>query len=320
MSNQDTNESSIRGETLLITGQATTEAGREAWLDAITPIDPANVNLLLIAVDEPPDEWLTSWRQRVGAPPANQQVLTVGQRVRSGTDQRFAGSGRDALDGHIVCGPELDLDSPAEPVSVGTLHRVGLAISETLSGWDESDNRTVICGGSLTGLLSGVGLQRLFGFLHIYLHQLRNAGARVYFHVDPDVLDPLEQASLEELFDRVLAEHPNRGRSDDAGLDRDTVFELLSATYRRHMLRVLANSKGAITVDDLTRRIVAQDGQPPRAEPPSDSIEQVEIQLRAAHLPKLDAHDVVSYDHDAGTVSVGRNAGLLVPHLDRLFE
>ena len=84
-------------------------------------------------------------------------------------------------------------------------------------------------------------------------------------------------------------------------LSEDTVHTILSDSQRRHLLSLL-NRTGQGKIDDLARKIAAQE-QDTHPENVSEELQQrVAVALVHNHLPRLAEHDLVSYDIDSNEV------------------
>lgn len=189
-----------------------------------------------------------------------------------------------------------------------------------LKDWRDNDNRTVVCGGSLTNALQCGDVAELFRSLHLLLHRLRKADAFVHFHLDPEVVDPVDRRTLEQLFDRVVEEPRSRLWLDEPEAPTDIVMEMLEQPSRRYALRVILTVPEPVSVDELAERIVVrnQDGLDDR--PDSTEVKKRKIGLLHNHLPKLDGADFVEFDREASTVRPGSDIDQVRPLLERINE
>lgn len=98
--------------------------------------------------------------------------------------------------------------------------------------------------------------------------------------------------------------------------ERDVYTRLLSDSQKRRIVaQLLDEPDGHATVDEIVNRLLeAGSGDDPDRE---TTRSQLAIELHHADLPKLAAHDVVSFDPDAGTVTC-QNADAIAPVLESL--
>ncbi|WP_438267381.1 DUF7344 domain-containing protein [Haladaptatus halobius] len=97
------------------------------------------------------------------------------------------------------------------------------------------------------------------------------------------------------------SERPDTPAVDDPNtptLSHDAIFDLLSNEYRRHILYHFHEQPQAVaTVDELVRHLRTQFDA--RAAGDTD---QLRIQLRHSHLPKLESHGILEYNERSETV------------------
>ena len=97
----------------------------------------------------------------------------------------------------------------------------------------------------------------------------------------------------------------------ETDLSATQVFALLANERRRFALHHLLQAVGAVHLGELADQIALWEGEHTR-----DRYERVATSLVHAHLPKLAAAGVVSYDPDADLVALLDAADALVPHLE----
>ncbi len=102
-----------------------------------------------------------------------------------------------------------------------------------------------------------------------------------------------------------LSERGHEGHT----VDKDTVFEALSAQRRRALVHCLASRTGAAPVDALAERIAAWERDLHDTAPPNHD-KRVAASLRHAHLPKLAALGVVAYDERSDTARFDGHAAV----------
>lgn len=294
---------------LLLTQPPTTEGGRDACIDALTAHPPTRANLLVVTHEQSPDEWLTTWRQRIGEVPADLALIAADSPTRS-----TARSSPAPQQGAAGDQPVVALSDP------GDLTQLGIVVSERLTEWRDTDCRPVVCGGSITALLQWVDLPVLFRFLHVFIQRLRAAGALAHFHLHPDAHPAQTRRTLAPLFDRVVDEPLNRlgARRDD--LADGEIRDLLGESRRRHILWILLD-EGSISVDELATRVLARE-RPATAAPASDlAQERTRIDLHHNHLAKLATAGLIDYDETAHpTIRLAAPESLVKSYLDSVDE
>ncbi len=104
-------------------------------------------------------------------------------------------------------------------------------------------------------------------------------------------------------------------RERSAALPRDLVFDLLSVTRRRMLLRYLDENEGTAPLGELSREIAAEENDVPVAQVSSKQRKRVYVGLYQSHVPKMEDAGVVDYDNQSGAVELGPNATELFPYL-----
>ncbi|QGA82407.1 hypothetical protein [Halomicrobium sp. LC1Hm] len=108
----------------------------------------------------------------------------------------------------------------------------------------------------------------------------------------------------------VTAEEP-------APLPVDRVFELLKNQRRREVLRYLeAAEDETVSLSDLAEHIAAIENDTTVQAISSSERKRVYVGLYQCHLPKMDDMNVVAFDQNRGTISLGPNADQLEEFLD----
>jgi DNA-binding transcriptional ArsR family regulator len=92
-------------------------------------------------------------------------------------------------------------------------------------------------------------------------------------------------------------------RRTDERATKDAVFEALSDSTRRHVLRALDASGGSETASALARHLTILRSDPSDDEPARRSSEQTLVSLLHIHLPKLRAAGLIDWNDDAVTLS-----------------
>lgn len=99
-------------------------------------------------------------------------------------------------------------------------------------------------------------------------------------------------------------------------LPLDVVFDILKNSRRRLVLRYLVDGSGTTTLSELSEHIAAEENEKPVNALSSAERKRVYVGLYQGHLPRLDEANVVDFDDDRGTVTVGENLCQVTRHLD----
>jgi len=104
---------------------------------------------------------------------------------------------------------------------------------------------------------------------------------------------------------------------EPAALPVDRVFELLKNQRRREVLRYLETAEEAtVSLSDLAEHIAAIENDTTVQAISSSERKRVYVGLYQCHLPKMDDMNVVAFDQNRGTISLGPNAEQLEEFLD----
>jgi hypothetical protein len=106
------------------------------------------------------------------------------------------------------------------------------------------------------------------------------------------------------------------GETSSGADSLDVVFDVLSSSRRRHVLRQLEECGGESSINDLAEHIAAVENDKPVSALSSQERKRVYVSLYQAHLPRMAEVDVLSLDDD-GTVTVGPNADRVYAHLSQ---
>jgi hypothetical protein len=175
--------------------------------------DPEAVDVVFVTFTKSADQRLAAWRDHAHAPPANIGIVSVemgGADGRSEPDRRGGPAVRRISDPSDLTG-------------------VGIAISEFLSAWADTDQQTVVCFDSVTALLQYVEANRVFQFLNEMTSKFEQAGAHAHFHLLPAAHEPQDLSVLTSLFGerKTAASVVGAGAAADAVAD-ETVEETAS--------------------------------------------------------------------------------------------
>lgn len=85
-----------------------------------------------------------------------------------------------------------------------------------------------------------------------------------------------------------------------APLDPDELYDALSNPRRRACLETLNGAEGELRVRDIARSVAGE-----TAEDPDGAAKSVYVSLIQAHLPKLAAYEIITYDETEKLVAPG---------------
>jgi hypothetical protein len=147
-------------------------------------------HLLVVTLEESPDERLNVLQGHLGSLPADVTILNVGDTAR-----------RDSTEAvHTTETGDVTVTTVPDATDI---QRIGLAINKCLSEWD-GDGETALCFHSLTGLVHAVDSESVFRFLNVLLGRVRSGGVRAHYHIDPGAHDEELLATYRPLFDETL--------------------------------------------------------------------------------------------------------------------
>ena len=169
---------------VLLLGPSTESRVEDACIDLLAGSTPGETNVLAVVYETSPAEFVARWSARAGGPPARGGIVAVGDH---------ASVDESVWTTHSVANP-------------ADLSGVGIELSDLLSALNGPGGATTaVCFDSLTALLDHTNLQQAFRFLHVLTGRVESAGAVGHYHVDPDAHDRQTMATVESLFDAVLA-------------------------------------------------------------------------------------------------------------------
>ncbi|WP_336134530.1 DUF7504 family protein [Natronomonas amylolytica] len=167
--------------------------------------DPDAVDVVFVTFTKSADQRLAAWRDHADAPPANIGIVSVEMGGANG------GAGTDRNAGPAV----RRISDPSD------LTGVGIAISEFLSAWADTDQQTVVCFDSVTALLQYVDANRVFQFLNEMTSKFEQAGAHAHFHLLPEAHEPQNLSVLASLFGERTSAASVVGDDPEATTDAD---------------------------------------------------------------------------------------------------
>lgn len=131
-------------------------------------------------------------------------------------------------------------------------------------------------------------------------------------------MDPIdiEEADAEAQSAPVGRETHAESSGGDDGLPLDQVFEILRNQRRRHVIRLLKEVDGQVTMGELSERIAAIENDKSVSEISSSERKRVYVGLYQCHLPKMDGMDVVDFNKPRGIIEPGSNVQLVEQYLE----
>lgn len=105
-------------------------------------------------------------------------------------------------------------------------------------------------------------------------------------------------------------------RNDHEPLSQDTVFDLLSNTRRRYLLKRLSEIEGGADLGDLATDVAAMENDVSAEEVTTQQRKRTYVSLYQTHVPKLVEAGVVDYDRDAGTVQLASGVEQIAAYFD----
>lgn len=158
--------------------------------DLLAMRPPEEVNLWCLDVTLSAEERVSRWNERVGRPPAEARLVTIGDPSSVPTVTFSNGEERR---------PEVVvLEEP------GNHTKIGVEFTNALAKWEDSGRRIMICIHSITALVQYAEFDRLFRFLHKLKNGVDGANAVAHYHMDPAAHDDGTVAKVRQLFDTVI--------------------------------------------------------------------------------------------------------------------
>lgn len=162
-------------------------------MDLCTPEPPTQLDVAFVSLTRSSEDLIEHWLEHESMLPANMALLCVGDQARSANSASMV-SGHDAP-------TQITVTSTSDP---SDLTRLGLAIVNTLSDWEDSGNQTVLCVHSLTAFLQYVDPQRLFRFFHLLQARIDRLDGFAHYHMDPNAHSQETIGIFTSLFDTIV--------------------------------------------------------------------------------------------------------------------
>lgn len=335
-------ESIAEASTVLLVAPPDSSTDSTACTDLLTRHSPPHPNVVCVTVNKGPDDRIDVWQQYVGEElPARAAIVDA----RPGDDSEAQSA--------ITAAPSVKLETLAAD---GDLLDLAVTIAAQIGAWVDTGDPTQLCLDSLDTLLDRYTVQDVVDLARGLNTLCVDLGVFAHHHVDPTDCPDSMIAALRPLYDAVVerdgdgwtvstagdaeVEPSFRGTvggrsspSTDNGAGRsfrgsdpadvtplpqsfDTVLELFDNPFRRSVLYELRGRGGDdIPLAELIGAVRGRTNRLRSIDP--DGIDRIAVRLRHAHLPKLEAANVIEYDRDAETVSYRANPALEA-HIDYL--
>ena len=114
----------------------------------------------------------------------------------------------------------------------------------------------------------------------------------------------------------VHTEPPEEPEDTPRDLSNDDRFHILSNQRRRYVLYYLTECEGPVEMRKLTDQVAAWEHETTIEALNSTQRQRVYIPLYQNHLPKLAAHDIITYNQSRGYVEAKPRLSQLLPYLD----
>lgn len=103
-------------------------------------------------------------------------------------------------------------------------------------------------------------------------------------------------------------------------LSEETIFQLLSHSHRLALLDCLNKYDETLTLADLSEEVASEMVEEPLEEIDAESVKEVYISLYHSHIPRLEAHNIVQYDHEQDLVTLDFRGDQLVTYMNKINE
>lgn len=103
--------------------------------------------------------------------------------------------------------------------------------------------------------------------------------------------------------------------SDQVILSQDEAYDLLSNARRRFVISYLRSQDGPVALNELSRRLAAQENDTPVDELTDQQIKRIYVSLYQTHLPKLEEAELIEYDRDRSVLELREAADRLDEYL-----
>lgn len=111
-----------------------------------------------------------------------------------------------------------------------------------------------------------------------------------------------------------ISTHSLEPTDDSGGLTEDVLFQLLSSSRRRDVLRYLQREDGVSTLSEMTEAVATEEGM--EAGSSAATYKPIYVSLYQTHIPRLEEAGVVDFDIETGMISLTARADMLLAHLE----
>lgn len=87
-------------------------------------------------------------------------------------------------------------------------------------------------------------------------------------------------------------------------LSQDIVYDILSSPRRRYVLYYLRTVEEPVEITELARQVAAWENDTTVDEITDQQHKRVYVSLYQTHIPRLESHQIVTYDKDSGRVAL----------------
>jgi hypothetical protein len=289
----------------LVLGQ-TDGATRGSYLRALFD-GAAAVRPIVVTHTRPAEQFVEDWTSSVGPWPTDASVIVVGDSTRAAVTDSSPGQ-----TGWSNGGSGVRTVHNARDLSA-LLEAIAAALTDRST--DGRNATPAVYFDSLEELRIAIELPEAVSFLESVYSQLAARNAVGYFALEED--DATTVASFASVFDEVItvdgegrAHCPTasdaRKTATETGYQQadeavDDILDGLGHARRRNVLYALDHATEPLDSFRLSRRVAALecDGDVPSRE----RVSRVYTSLHHTHLPKLEAHDYLTFDHDSDLVT-----------------
>lgn len=175
---------------VLLVAPPDANADGDVCLDLLTDgLEPTDAVIFVLG-DEPPADRFDELERRLDGWTPNR----VGFLSLEGGDTSPVGVLADSAV------EDVWFDTASTP---GDLAGIGVTLSNRLSTWGDAGG-VAVCFGPVTTMLEHATVSAVYRFMHVLGQQVRAAGGRVHYHIDPDAHEPVVVHQLKSLCDTVV--------------------------------------------------------------------------------------------------------------------
>lgn len=170
------------GNVLMLASSLTPEGG-DLHHDLLATRTPGRKNVVILTFGRA-DRWVRSLRAEYGDEPHEITVIQIDETLQNAKSY-----------------PE---NVSVRTVSPTDLTGVGMAISDVLKAWGDSDAQTVVCFDSVTDFLQYADRSTMYRFLRVVTRRFDAVDGSAHFHVNPNAHDSQTTATLKSPFDAIV--------------------------------------------------------------------------------------------------------------------